>query len=64
MPSLTLGDFELSIFSDGSYPLDGGAFFGVIPKIMWSRKVVADERNYVEAASTHCSFAPERKTYW
>jgi len=49
MPSLTLGDFELSIFSDGTYPLDGGAFFGVIPKIMWSRKVVADERNYVEA---------------
>ncbi len=49
MPSLTLGDFELSIFSDGTYPLDGGAFFGVIPKIMWSRKVVADERNYVQA---------------
>jgi glyoxylase-like metal-dependent hydrolase (beta-lactamase superfamily II) len=49
MPSLTLGDFELSIFSDGTYPLDGGAFFGVVPKIMWSRKVVTDERNYVQA---------------
>ncbi len=49
MPSLTLGDFELSIFSDGTYPLDGGAFFCVIPKIMWSRKVEADERNYVQA---------------
>ncbi|MGA8285060.1 MAG: MBL fold metallo-hydrolase, partial [Candidatus Sulfotelmatobacter sp.] len=49
MPSLTLGDFELSILSDGTYPLDGGAFFGVIPKIMWSRKVVSDERNYVQA---------------
>ncbi len=49
MPSLTLGDFELSVFSDGTYPLDGGAFFGVIPKIMWSRKVVSDERNYVQA---------------
>ena len=49
MPSLTLGDFELSIFSDGTYPLDGGAFFGVIPKIMWSRKVVADEKNYVQS---------------
>jgi glyoxylase-like metal-dependent hydrolase (beta-lactamase superfamily II) len=49
MPSLTLGDFELSIFSDGTYPLDGGAFFGVIPKVMWSRKVTADERNYVQA---------------
>jgi glyoxylase-like metal-dependent hydrolase (beta-lactamase superfamily II) len=49
MPSLTLGNFELSIFSDGTYPLDGGAFFGVVPKVMWSRKVTADERNYVQA---------------
>jgi glyoxylase-like metal-dependent hydrolase (beta-lactamase superfamily II) len=49
MPSLTLGDFELSIFSDGTYPLDGGAFFGVVPKIMWSRKAAADEKNYVQA---------------
>jgi len=47
MHRLKLGDFELSIFSDGTYPLDGGAFFGVIPKVMWSRKVAADERNYV-----------------
>ena len=49
MPSLTLGDFELSIFSDGTYRLDGGAFFSVVPKIMWSRKVAADEKNYVQA---------------
>jgi glyoxylase-like metal-dependent hydrolase (beta-lactamase superfamily II) len=49
MLSQTLGKFELSIIPDGTYPLDGGAFFGVIPKIMWSRKVVADERNYVQA---------------
>jgi len=49
MPSLTLGDFELSIFSDGTYPLDGGAFFGVIPKVMWSRKMASDEKNYVQA---------------
>jgi glyoxylase-like metal-dependent hydrolase (beta-lactamase superfamily II) len=49
MPSLTLGDFELSVFSDGTYPLDGGAFFGVIPKTMWSRKIDSDEKNYVHA---------------
>jgi glyoxylase-like metal-dependent hydrolase (beta-lactamase superfamily II) len=49
MPQIKLGDFELSIFSDGTYPLDGGAFFGVVPKVMWSRKVVADEKNYVTA---------------
>jgi glyoxylase-like metal-dependent hydrolase (beta-lactamase superfamily II) len=49
MHRLTLGDFELSIFSDGTYPLDGGAFFGVVPKVMWSRKVAADDKNYVTA---------------
>jgi glyoxylase-like metal-dependent hydrolase (beta-lactamase superfamily II) len=49
MHRLTLGDFELSVFSDGTYPLDGGAFFGVIPKVMWSRKIEADDRNYVHA---------------
>jgi glyoxylase-like metal-dependent hydrolase (beta-lactamase superfamily II) len=46
---MNLGDFELTIFSDGTYPLDGGAFFGVIPKVMWSRKVESDEKNYVWA---------------
>ena len=49
MQRLTLGDFELSVFSDGAYPLDGGAFFGVVPKLMWSRRVGADDKNYVTA---------------
>jgi len=49
MHRLTLGDFELSVFSDGTYPLDGGAFFGVVPKVIWSKKVAADDRNYVTA---------------
>jgi glyoxylase-like metal-dependent hydrolase (beta-lactamase superfamily II) len=49
MQRITLGDFELSVFSDGTYPLDGGAFFGVVPKVMWSRKVAADDKNYVTA---------------
>jgi glyoxylase-like metal-dependent hydrolase (beta-lactamase superfamily II) len=49
MHRLALGAFELSIFSDGTYPLDGGAFFGVVPKVMWSRKLEADRSNYVTA---------------
>jgi glyoxylase-like metal-dependent hydrolase (beta-lactamase superfamily II) len=43
----SLGDFELTIFSDGTYYLDGGAFFGVIPKVMWEKKVKPDEKNRV-----------------
>ena len=44
---MTLGDFELTAVSDGIYYLDGGAFFGVVPKVMWQRKVPADENNRV-----------------
>ena len=42
-----LGDFELTSLSDGIYHLDGGAYFGVIPKTLWSRKLPADEKNLV-----------------
>jgi glyoxylase-like metal-dependent hydrolase (beta-lactamase superfamily II) len=49
MQRLNLGDFELSVISDGTYPLDGGALFGVVPKVMWSRKVQADEKNMIQA---------------
>jgi glyoxylase-like metal-dependent hydrolase (beta-lactamase superfamily II) len=47
MHRLILGDFELTAVSDGIYHLDGGAFFGVVPKVMWERKVKADEKNRV-----------------
>jgi len=48
MHRTTLGDFELTIVSDGTYFLDGGAFFGVVPKTMWSKKATPDEQNRLE----------------
>lgn len=45
--SISLGDFELTAVSDGYYRADGGAFFGVIPKVMWERKARADESNRI-----------------
>lgn len=45
----TLGDFELTILSDGFYISDGGAFFGVVPKVLWERKVKADAANRIFA---------------
>ena len=41
MHRTTLGDFELTVVSDGTYFLDGGALFGVVPKTMWSKRVDA-----------------------
>jgi glyoxylase-like metal-dependent hydrolase (beta-lactamase superfamily II) len=49
MHRTTLGDFELTVVSDGTYFLDGGAFFGVVPKPMWSRKAAPDEQNRLDA---------------
>jgi len=47
MRRMNLSDFELTAVSDGLYRLDGGAFFGIIPKSMWSKKVQADQNNLV-----------------
>ena len=45
--SCTIGDFELTALSDGIYHLDGGALFGIVPKVLWSRRVKANEQNLV-----------------
>ncbi len=53
-PSRTaLGAMELLHCTDGSFRLDGGAMFGVVPKPMWERKLPADEQNRV-LLGTNC----------
>src|SRR5271163_3875840 len=42
-----LGDFELTICTDGTYLLDGGAMFGVVPKVLWSQRTPADADNRI-----------------
>lgn len=44
---MKLGDIELYILNDGTFRLDGGAMFGVIPKPMWERMIPADEKNRI-----------------
>jgi glyoxylase-like metal-dependent hydrolase (beta-lactamase superfamily II) len=47
LTAITLGDFEIHCISAGRYRWDGGAFFGVVPKTMWSRKTEADSLNRI-----------------
>ena len=47
MQRIDIGDFELTALSDGTYHLDGGAFFGIVPKVLWSKRVACDEKNRV-----------------
>jgi glyoxylase-like metal-dependent hydrolase (beta-lactamase superfamily II) len=44
---LTLGDFDLTLCTDGTYLLDGGAMFGVVPKTLWSKRITPDAENRI-----------------
>ena len=44
---MRLGRFRLNHISDGSIRLDGGAVFGIVPRVLWERKLRPDDRNRV-----------------
>ena len=44
---LTVGDFDLTILTDGTYLLDGGAMFGVVPKTLWAKRAPANAQNQI-----------------
>lgn len=45
---MKLGDYRLYLVSDGSFGLDGGAMFGVVPKVLWQKSIPPDEFNRIE----------------
>ena len=49
--SIRLGDLELTPLLDGYFRLDGGAMFGVVPKPLWERRTLADDRNRIQLAT-------------
>jgi len=46
----SLGDLELISVSDGFIRLDGGAMFGVVPKVLWEKQAPADASNRITLA--------------
>jgi len=49
----TLGRYEATIVSAGTFALDGGAMFGIIPKPLWEKKIPADDKNRIPMG-TNC----------
>ncbi len=47
---MKLGQFEIRAVETGRFRLDGGAMFGVVPKVLWSRTNPADESNRIAMA--------------
>jgi glyoxylase-like metal-dependent hydrolase (beta-lactamase superfamily II) len=44
---MRFGAFELDIVSDGTFRLDGGAMFGVVPRVLWEKKFAPDDKNRI-----------------
>src|SRR5579863_10755743 len=44
---MRLGEIEVHLLGDGTFRLDGGAMFGVIPKPLWEKRAPSDDRNRI-----------------
>jgi glyoxylase-like metal-dependent hydrolase (beta-lactamase superfamily II) len=49
---MKLGQFKIYAISDGSFALDGGQMFGVVPKVLWEKKNPSDGRNRIRLGLT------------
>lgn len=47
---MRIGKYRLTALETGRFCLDGGAMFGVVPKVLWNRSNPADDRNRIELA--------------
>ena len=47
---LALGGFEIIRLLDGTFRVDGGAMFGVVPRTLWAAKAAPDHENRVTLA--------------
>lgn len=44
---MLLGEVQLNIVSDGVFWLDGGAHFGIVPRVLWEPLISPDDRHRV-----------------
>jgi len=44
---MKIGSYRLRLLDVGRFRLDGGAMFGVVPKVLWEKKNPADEKNRI-----------------
>ena len=52
---MRLGDYRIEIIPDTEFRLDGGAMFGVVPRVLWERVCPPDELNRVRL-NMNCLF--------
>lgn len=59
---MQIGDYRIEVISDTEFRLDGGAMFGVVPRVLWERACPPDELNRIRL-NMNCLFVetPDEK---
>jgi glyoxylase-like metal-dependent hydrolase (beta-lactamase superfamily II) len=52
---MNFGDYRVEIVPDTEFRLDGGAMFGVVPRVLWERACPPDEKNRIRL-NMNCVF--------
>ncbi len=52
---MRFGDYRIEIVPDAEFGLDGGAMFGVVPRVLWSKVTPPDQQNRIRL-TTNCLF--------
>lgn len=52
---MLFGDFRIELIPDAEFRLDGGAMFGIVPRVLWQRVAPPDEQNRIRLG-THCLY--------
>lgn len=47
MREMSLGDFKIYWLPEAKFMLDGGSMFGVVPKVLWTKRYPVDGENYI-----------------
>jgi glyoxylase-like metal-dependent hydrolase (beta-lactamase superfamily II) len=57
---MQIGNYTLHTLELGSFGLDGGAMFGIVPKVLWQKENPADEENRIDMR-TRCLLLKDAK---
>lgn len=58
---MKINGFELFLVSDGTFKLDGGAMFGIVPKTVWEKYFKSDEKNKITLGTNVLVIKSEKK---
>ncbi len=58
---MKIGKYKLFIVNSGSFALDGGAMFGIIPKPLWQKNNTPDESNRISLVTRNLLLVSESK---